>query len=139
MEEFTVYDYHPLYQYHHLLMFTYKLVRSNVNDYEVVGDGTTSTFFPLLCDLLRDKLPDLGVRRACSAAAKVKGRAVPETRIASTRGVPVTVGDPWRAFSPPLRGGGGGESAPLPTNALTWREREFAFARFQAECSLSIP
>lgn len=54
-------------------------------------------------DLLRDELPDLGVRRACSAAAKVKGRAVPETRIASTRGVPVTVGDPWRFFSPSMR------------------------------------
>lgn len=54
-------------------------------------------------DLLRDEFPDLDVRRACSAAAKVKGRAVPETRIASTRGVPVTVGDPWRFFSLSMR------------------------------------
>lgn len=70
--------------------------------------------FPSPRSLLRDELPDLDVRRACSAAAKVKGRAVPETRIASTRGVPVTVGDPWRAFSPPLGGGVGAGRANPP-------------------------
>lgn len=106
MEEFTVYDYHPLRWIAPLISVLREPVRNNVDDYEV--DTTMERLQPpfLPRSLLRDELPDLDVRRACSAAAKVKGRAVPETRIASTRGVPVTVGDPWRAFSPSLWGGG---------------------------------
>lgn len=115
-----MYDYHPLY----INTTVYRCLRKSQR--EVTLTFTKSTAMKrdfdlpfLSCDLLRDESPNLGVRRACSAAAKVKGRAVPETRIASTRGVPVTVGDPWRAFSPPLRGGGRVVNPPLYRQNLT--------------------
>lgn len=106
MEEFTVYDYHPLRWIAPLISVLRGPGRNNVDDYEVDTTKLERLRPPFLPrSLSRDEPPDLDVRRACSAAAKVKGRAVPETRIASIRGVPFTVGDPWRAFSPPLWGG----------------------------------